>query len=268
MYHQKAYYEKKVQSIYFWDAKSLLGAPHMHKDVEILYVWDGHCDAYIDSKHYTLKEGDLFVSFANQIHYYENAPVGRYYVFTISPKIFFGMEKLLFEKVPTNNVLHLTEADPILHLLVLSHKAYTQFKVSKNQLMLNGYLNLLLGHILNHLELKPYTSAESSTLRLIMNYCMENFHDDISLEKLSQDLSFGKYYISHLINKKLNMNLNDYINTLRIDAACQLLRGTNIKIADISEDVGFGTIRSFNRVFLKQMGLTPKDYRLQNSKKQ
>ena len=53
---------------------------------------------------------------------------------------------------------------------------------------------------------------------------------------------------------------------LRVSAACELLLETRGRIADISEEVGFGSIRSFNRAFLKIMGRTPKEYR-ENVKK-
>ena len=47
----------------------------------------------------------------------------------------------------------------------------------------------------------------------------------------------------------------------RVREACHLLLYTDRKIADISEEVGFGSIRSFNRAFLKLIDLTPAQYR-------
>ena len=58
------------------------------------------------------------------------------------------------------------------------------------------------------------------------------------------------------------LNFSDYINTLRVRRASRLLEKTDKKIADISEDVGFGSIRSFNRAFLDVMKMTPKEFRL------
>ncbi len=96
-----------------------------------------------------------------------------------------------------------------------------------------------------------------------MDYCYHHFRDELSLETLSSELHFNKYYISHLINRKLNMRFNDYVNALRVDAACTLLSNTDNKIANISEDVGFGTIRSFNRAFRQQKQMTPLEFRAQ-----
>jgi AraC-like DNA-binding protein len=79
---------------------------------------------------------------------------------------------------------------------------------------------------------------------------------------LERDLHISKYYISHVMSQKLNIGFNDYVNSLRISSACRLLRKSDRSITEISELVGFNTLRTFNRAFFKQMGVTPSDYRL------
>ena len=71
----------------------------------------------------------------------------------------------------------------------------------------------------------------------------------------------SKYHISHLFNNKLGISFNTYINTLRINTACDLLEETDKKTTDISEEIGFGSIRSFNRAFLQIMDMSPLQYR-------
>ena len=65
-----------------------------------------------------------------------------------------------------------------------------------------------------------------------------------------------------MMSAKLRMGFNDYINSLRVSNACKLLRKTDLSITEISERVGFNTLRTFNRAFSKQMGMTPREYRL------
>ena len=48
---------------------------------------------------------------------------------------------------------------------------------------------------------------------------------------------------------------------LRVNKACSLLDETDKKVIDISEEVGFGSLRSLNRSFLEIMGTTPIKYR-------
>lgn len=64
-----------------------------------------------------------------------------------------------------------------------------------------------------------------------------------------------------MMSSKLNMGFNDYVNSLRVSNACKYLRKTDKSITEISNIVGFNTLRTFNRAFRKQLGITPSEYR-------
>ena len=78
---------------------------------------------------------------------------------------------------------------------------------------------------------------------------------------LEENLGLSKYYISHLLGNKLGKRFNDYINSLRISEACKRLVDSDETMSAISDAVGFNTLRTFNRAFMKQMGVSPSDYR-------
>ena len=130
---------------------------------------------------------------------------------------------------------------------------------------ISGYLNVVMSRILPKLRLQTVDTENNSAFFDIIDFCTHNFKDDITLDIVAEELHLSKYYISRLINKRLGQNFNEYINNLRISEACNLLRVTDKKIADISEDVGFGTIRSFNRAFKLIMGMSPAEYRSKNN---
>ena len=65
------------------------------------------------------------------------------------------------------------------------------------------------------------------------------------------------------MNQKLGMGFNDYVNSIRISNACRLLTESDMPIGEISETVGFNTVRTFNRAFVKHMGMSPREYRSQ-----
>ena len=103
--------------------------------------------------------------------------------------------------------------------------------------------------------------GDSDALRAIVSYCTQNFSENLSLSMLEEKLHLNKYYISHLFSGKLGLRFNDYINSLRISEACKLLANSDLSITDISERVGFNTLRTFNRAFIKQMHCSPSAYR-------
>ena len=89
------------------------------------------------------------------------------------------------------------------------------------------------------------------------------FVASLTLGEVAEQVHLSKYYISRLFNQKLKLSFSDYLNMLRVRRATRLLENTDKKIADISEDVGFGSIRSFNRAFLGIMKMTPIAFRQQ-----
>lgn len=250
-------YEERANEITAGVVSALMGLPHLHKEIEIVYVLSGSAVAVADNNRYELNVGDLFIAFPNQIHYYNNDKPGNFALMITRSDIFFGLKSILNNNIPQNNVLHFSaesiEGTYIMNML--------ESDIKYRDTVISGYMNLLMPHILDKLTLLPWNSKENSTLRHILNYCHEHFTDHITLDELADNLHLSKYYISRTLNNKIGISFNDYINTLRINFACDLLSQTDKKISDISEESGFGTIRSFNRVFYEIKGITPQEYR-------
>ena len=99
------------------------------------------------------------------------------------------------------------------------------------------------------------------TASQVFTYCNENFCESISLDSVSRALSTSKYHIIRIFREKLNTTFQAYINKLRIEKAKQLLKETSDSVTEISIKTGYNTIRSFNRAFLADTGLSPSQYR-------
>lgn len=68
-------------------------------------------------------------------------------------------------------------------------------------------------------------------------------------------------YLSKLFKEDMGRSFSEYLQGLRISAACDLLKATNEKVIDVMLDVGFKDIKHFNRLFKKVTGRTPREYR-------
>ncbi len=111
--------------------------------------------------------------------------------------------------------------------------------------------------LLPQCSLVPVQNTSNQTIKNILDYCNKHYTERLTLDTLAQALHLNKYYISHALNKHINMRLNTFINSLRTEEACHLLKNTDKKISAISQTVGYDTIRSFNRAFMEIMGMTP-----------
>lgn len=85
---------------------------------------------------------------------------------------------------------------------------------------------------------------------------------ELTLQQIAHALNEKERNISHTINTVEKRNVNDYINTLRVQHACQLLLGNKEKpIFEIMYESGFSTKGAFNLAFKKITGKTPTQFR-------
>lgn len=253
----KVIYENKALPIDYEIQKNLSPLPHIHKEIEIIYVTEGTSLAFADRQQYKLGKGDVFIAFPNQVHFFEKSTFGVYNVMVMQPELIFGLFERISEHCPENNVIHAGEGSFVEKIFSLCEKAGGDLKYTA----LNGYMNLLFAEVFPQLKLKPLLKSDNSALHGILEFCSHNYTDKLTLDTVAREVHLNKYYVSHLLSAKINLTFTDYINNLRVSAACELLRETDKKISDISEDVGFGTIRSFNRAFRQLMNTTPERYR-------
>lgn len=239
--------------------ETLAPTPHFHKDIEIVYVISGESLVCADRKKSTIKTGDIFVSFPNQIHYYEGAKRGRYLLAILSPDILFELKDVMYNNIPKSNIIRNASNTDYINLLLKSEQINCEY----GQTIVAGLLNQALAYLLPEFDLKPRIKTNNTTLQEVLNFCSSNFANDITLDDIANALHISKFHISHLLNDKLGLSLSTYLNSLRINEACDLLEDTDKKIADISEEVGFGSIRSFNRTFSTTMNMSPLQYRNQ-----
>ena len=101
---------------------------------------------------------------------------------------------------------------------------------------------------------------QQSTISEVLNFIHQHFHEDISLDQCADQVGMNFYALSKLFKNITGVNFIDYVTDLRINRAKELLRQTSMKINDIATDVGYQQ-RYFNRIFKKQVGQTPSEYR-------
>lgn len=101
----------------------------------------------------------------------------------------------------------------------------------------------------------------SEFVREAVMYISENIERDISLKELAAAMNYEYHYFSMLFHRAFAMNYRSFVNNCRFGKACTLLEDGKNSIAQVSEKCGFGSIRSFNRIFKALGGCTPNEYR-------
>ena len=95
----------------------------------------------------------------------------------------------------------------------------------------------------------------------VKNYIYQHYAEDLSLETLAEKVYLSSGYLSFIFKKETGMNLNRFIRVVRMEKAKELLCNSNMKVAQVSEQVGIPNVSYFCRSFREYYGSSPESYR-------
>ncbi len=105
-------------------------------------------------------------------------------------------------------------------------------------------------------------SRNNANIEFIDKYINENYHDsNMSVMSISDRLGLTPNYISNIFRQATGGNISKYITELRLKKAKELLCDPSIMVTDIALKVGYNDPRYFTKIFKKNEGLTPSEYR-------
>lgn len=112
----------------------------------------------------------------------------------------------------------------------------------------------------------PNTPSKD-TLSLLICY-IENHLTHATLENASKSVNLSSDYVSRLFRKQKGISFSEYLLKARMDRAGQLIRNVNLQISDVAAQLGYNNAKNFSRAFHNYYGMTPSEYRRQNTDKE
>lgn len=255
------FFREVRKKLYFSRDDNINFATHIHDDIEIIHVIRGGGTAFCDGTQYTLEPGNIFMVFPEQIHSYINCPDGEYILLVINPSRLLHLEAFIRNKIPVNA---LCPSTPV--LAQLFSDALAEFRAKSDNCIIDGYLTAFLGKLFQSTAFQQ-RSDFSDTVSRILQYCTQHYPEPITTQDLCRNFHISQSQISNIFAKRLKISFPDYINSLRLNKALPLLREPGLNMTQIAELAGFPTIRTFNRVFRKQFGCSPTEYRQRHTAK-
>lgn len=252
---------------------------HSHDFIEYCYVAQGRGFHHIEHESIPVRKGMLFA-----------IPVGTSHVFRpASPDLLEDpliVYNCLFDTHMVNQMSVILQ-DPLFqeHLASLGNSISSYFSVidqdgSIENIMLNLYREMFVSAIGSRAMLRTllcqlvvavyrlkYADADKSTREVadfaqVIQYLENNFNESITLNDLARVSRWSNRHLQRMFHRHTGQSFGSFLQNLRIHKSCALLRGTSHKISVIAELVGYRDIDSFNNVFKKIVGQTPKEYRM------
>ncbi|MCU6747990.1 AraC family transcriptional regulator [Faecalicatena acetigenes] len=109
-------------------------------------------------------------------------------------------------------------------------------------------------------EISSTDSRSMEVVTKLIGYIDAHIAEDLSLETLSEYVSFSTFHLSRMFKRYTGTTLNKYIINKRIDKAKLLLKGP-MSITAVSKEVGFNNYNHFYRTFKNVTGTSPADYK-------
>lgn len=232
---------------------------HIHDDIELCFVINGSGTAICNGKRYPLTNNSLFIAFPYQIHQYVDFVDGEYVFLIIKPSRLLTLGDIFLQNDSTCAVVDFKKTDDD-NLINLLFTALNEYERDGYSVVIDAYLTTFFVKLLKHLKLQKKQTSSDVVLQII-DYCLKNYKEPLSVDDVASALNISRSSVSHIFSSRLAISFNDYVNSLRLSDAVKLLKNSNDSVTDIASKVGFGTIRTFNRAFLKQYGMSPTDFR-------
>jgi len=105
------------------------------------------------------------------------------------------------------------------------------------------------------------SQEHDSQVERCLSYIHEHYRDEFGIETLAQTISVSSSYLFRIFKRKMRVTPMHYRNLVRIDKAKLLLLDRRFTVEEIAEHVGFDGARYFSRVFKKETGLSPSNFR-------
>ncbi|TCT15537.1 AraC-like DNA-binding protein [Natranaerovirga pectinivora] len=169
-------------------------------------------------------------------------------------KYLLSTANALFRKSIERNEIH-----PI-YLHEISSKFVNQIENASTSTALNNlYEKMIRDYCL--LVRNKSTNQYSPTVRQILHHIEFNLDSKLNLNDLAEKYNLSVPYLSSLFKKEVGITIIKYINQLRIQTAIKLLNTSLLSIQEIASFVGIYDFNYFTKIFKKETGITPSDYR-------
>lgn len=247
---------EQIQHFHMEKYRTLGGSFHFHSHIELLWVRKGNAEAWIDGSGYTVGENELAVVLSYEAHQFRSDEEGEYIALFIPVFLCPEFTEAVRLRKIRQPVLRDTEA-----MDRIASAAERLGTDGLNSVEQTGWLHVILGTVLSRIEFQELTVPREDDLpAAVLFYINEHYREDISADSIAQALGYSADHLAKSFRACFHIGIGTYINTMRLKNAVMLMRENRMSITDCALESGFGSLRTFYRVFEKEFGCSPREY--------
>lgn len=148
---------------------------------------------------------------------------------------------------------------------------HTRYQHLKSKNLLRNIENAVTWHELEHayrdvIQMIAGTQTKREdisnyVIKRAINHIREHYQEGLTLEEVAAVLAITPEYLSTLFNREMGINFSVFLKQFRISHAKRMLKGTDLKVYEIANAVGYTDSKYFQRVFKEEIGVSPGEYR-------
>ena len=161
-----------------------------------------------------------------------------------------------------NPFLKLSESDPQLydnHQTLLNNFHLNQRRPFSDKVESRGILFILMSRFLKFA--KPKVEVKDDRIHQTLTYIRKNINRPLDIDHLADKACMSKDHFIRIFKREIGETPNVFITMRKIERAELLLVTTNMPIKNIADSLGYEDNSYFNRLFKKNAGMTPQQYR-------
>lgn len=127
-------------------------------------------------------------------------------------------------------------------------------------IMQSAFYQIIALHIQ---DMKEADESYSNIAQSVMDFINENYYQKIKINELAKKYNYTRNYLYTLFKSEYGVSPQEYIVTLRIEKAKQLLldETKSLLVSEVASAVGFNDCLYFSRLFHKRTGLSPTEFK-------
>nr|WP_321413576.1 AraC family transcriptional regulator [uncultured Allomuricauda sp.] len=256
------------------EGKEFLKLWHYHPELELVYIVQGRGTLYVGDFIGHFERDNIFLLGSNLPHMFDSDTDND----VVSKSIVIHFNPAYLEKLGTNHqfdflkyIVDICERGIMIDNLK-SKSFLPLFKELSDMHEMECNLQALrilfrLSQNKNFLKLGSMNWTENflvhdNRLNKVLEYIMMHFKEEIDLNTVADLAGMNKSSFCRYFKQKTGKTFVDYVNNVRINYACRLLRdkGKKNSVSLACFESGFNSLSYFNRIFKRQLGCAPSEY--------